>query len=181
MEQTTMTLRHQNFMLAVRKEMGWPLFRPANDCLAFASGRPMDFEIGMDTARLAQAMRKDVIYSGWSNPTAVQPASFAVVIREVLSINIIDRVFPWAADENAPVALISTRANERYIIGQRGVLERAPGKPNHLAEGRKLAMSRIRATAAAMGDVFAENNVCVSPGGKWTEPEQELETIVRFN
>ena len=38
----TMSLRHQNFMLAVRREMGWPAFKPANDAIAFCSGRQMD-------------------------------------------------------------------------------------------------------------------------------------------
>ena len=49
----TTKLRHQNWMWALRSEMGWPTFKPVNDCIAWASGRLMDIELGMDLARLA--------------------------------------------------------------------------------------------------------------------------------
>ena len=181
MQDTTMLLRHQNFMWAVRKEMGWPLFKPANDCLTFSTGRPMDMEIGMETARIATALRKDIVYSGWSSATAAEPQGFAVIIRELFQVDIVDRVFPWVADETAPLILISTRGDECFAIGRRGLLERVTGKPKHLAKGRKLAMKRIKASAATMCDALAENNVWVPLGGELIEPAQPVDTIVRFN
>ena len=49
MQQTgTIPLHHQNCMLVVRRGMGWPTFRPANDCVAFCSGRTMDFAVGSE-------------------------------------------------------------------------------------------------------------------------------------
>lgn len=181
MEQTTMQVRHQNFMWAVRREMGWPAFKPINDCLAFSSGRPLDFEIGAELGRLAQAMRKDMIYSGWSSATAREPSGFTVVIRELLSVDIVDRVLPWAADDHSPIVLVSTRGDEVFAVGKRGLLERMAGKPPRLAEGRKRAMKRIRAAIATMSDEVAENNVWLPAGAPWVEPDQPLETVIRFN
>lgn len=67
-------LRHQNTMLALRQEMGWPVTKPANDCIAFTSGRPTDIEVGIEIGRLTSMLGKDVIYSGWSSVTAREPA-----------------------------------------------------------------------------------------------------------
>lgn len=181
MEQAMMTLRHQNFMWGVRREMGWPLFRPVNDCLAFVSGRPMDIEVGLETARVAQVMRKDLIYAGWPSTVAVEPDAFAVIIRELLQVDVIDRCFPWAADETSAIVLVSTRVDESFAIGRRGLLERRPGKPKGLGKGRKLAAKRIRAAAAAMGDELVANNIWLPHGEAWVEPDAPVETVVRFN
>lgn len=181
MEQKTMQLRHQNFMWAVRREMGWPAFRPINDCLAFSSGQAFDFEVGTELGRLAQAMRKDIIYSSWASTEAREPMGFTVAIRELLSVDVIDRVFPWAGDKTTPIVFVSTSSDEVFVVGRRGLLERMTGKPPRLGEGRKLAMKRIRAAAAVMEGELAENTICVPTGGAWIEPDQPLETIVRFN
>ncbi|GGP00686.1 hypothetical protein EV664_1238 [Stakelama pacifica] len=181
MEHTTMTLKHQNWMWALRKEMGWPLFKPANDCLSFSSGRKMDAEIGTELGRVAVAMRKDVVYSSWTNAAVAEPSSYAVVLRDLLTINVTDRCVAWASTETSPVILISTRRDEMFAIGARGLLERVAGKPKSLAKGRKIAERRIRAAAQAMGGRLAENNVWLPMGADWVEPERPVETVVRFN
>ena len=174
-----MLLHHQNMMLAVRKEMGWPAFKPANDCISFCSGRPMDFENGTEIARIAQMLGKDVIYSGWTSSKAIEPAGFAVAYREMLSVDIIDRLVPYAANDEAPLVLVSTRSDEFFAIDRRGSLVRMSGKPKTIGAGRKLAMKRIKATAATMGSGMLANNRFVKPGGS-IEPEAPTETIVRF-
>ena len=179
MEYATM-LKHQNFMWGLRKEMGWPLFKPANDCIGFSAGRPMDIEIGMELGRIAQESRRDLIYAGWETAAAAEPTAFAVVMRELIKIDVIGRCFPWCEDEHTPVILVSTHADERFAIGRRGLLERSPAKPKKLGAGRKLAMKRIRAAAAQMGDELAANNVWLPHGAAWAEPDALTETIVSF-
>lgn len=178
-----MTIHHQNFMLSVRQEMGWPLFRPANDGIGFASGREMSFEVGTEIARIAriaQAMRKDIVYTGWASPRAKDRTSFTLAYRELLTVDVIDRLVPFAANEQAPVVLVSTRADEVFAVDRRGLLVRVPGTPKGIGKGRKLAMQRIKAAAAMMGDELIENNGFVPPGADWIEPDAPLETIVQF-
>ena len=180
MHQNNAGLRHQNFMLAVRLELGWPAFKPANDAIAFCSGRRMDFEVGSELARIAQTMRKDAIYAGWPDIKAATPASFSIVYREMLAVDIIDRVIPFAANDDTAVIFVSTRADEHFAIDRRGSLVRIPGKPKAIGKGRALAMKRIRATAAIMGDEMLDGNRFVPFGSEWIEPETPLETVVRF-
>lgn len=181
MQQTaTVPLHHQNFMLAVRREMGWPTFKPANDCIAFCSGRTMDFAVGSEMARIAQMLRKDAVYTSWANTSAALPNSFTIVYRELLTVDIVDRVVPYAAKDDAPIVFVSTRADEYFAVDRRGALVRVPGKPKAIGAGRKLAMKRIRATAATMGTELLENNRFVATGAEWIEPEAPVETVVRF-
>jgi hypothetical protein len=180
MQNNTMMIRHQKWMWAIRQEMGWPLFKPANDSLAFSSGRALDVEVGMELGRLATEMRKDIIYSSWANVHAEEPSGYTIVVRELLKTDVIDRCLPWAASESGPIIFISTRGDEMFAIGRRGLLERVAGKPKARAKGRALAMKRIRAAAAAMGDELASGNVHLPFGSPWVEPDQPAETVVQF-
>lgn len=174
-------LRHQQFMLAVRHEMGWPAFRPANDAIAFCTGREMNFEVGAEMARITQMLRKDAIYTGWANSSAALPTSFTIVYRELLAVDIVDRVVPFAASEDAPIVFVSTRADEIFGIDRRGAMVRVPGKPKTIGTGRRLAMKRIKVTAATMGDTLLEGNRFLARGAEWIEPADTLETVVRFS
>lgn len=180
MQQNTIGLRHQNFMLALRREMGWPTFKPANDCIAFCSGRKMDFQVGSEVARMAQTLRKDVVYSSWANLGRNKPLGLSIAYRELLTVDIINHVVPFAANDDAPIIFVSTRADEHFAIDGRGTLVRIPGKPKAIGTGRKLAMKRIRATAATLGNELLADNQVVPFGSDWVEPETRLETIVRF-
>lgn len=180
MQQSTIGLGHQNFMLALRREMGWPSFKPANDCIAFCSGRQMDVAVGSEMARIAQMMRKDAIYTGWDSMKATTPLGFTIVYRELLTVDVVDRVVPFAANDDAAVVFVSTRADEMFAVDRRGALVRISGKPKNIGIGRKLAMKRIRATAATMSNELLANNRFVPTGGAWVEPETPVETIVRF-
>lgn len=180
MQNTTTLVRHQQWMWAVRQEIGWPPFKPANDCLAFSSGRPTDVQIGTELARVSTEMRKDMIYSSWADESATKPHSYTIVIRELLKIDVIDRCLPWAASETSPIIFISTRRDEMFAIGQRGLLERVAGKPKSLGRGKALAVKRIRAAAASMRNELADGNVYVPFGGPWVEPAHSADTIVQF-
>lgn len=180
MQKNNAGIRHQNFMLAVRRELGWPAFKPANDAIAFCSGRRVDFEVGSEMARIAQMMRKDAVYCGWANTTASMPVSFTIVYREMLAVDIIEGVVPFAANDDAPIIFVNTRADEHFAVDRRGSLVRVPGRPKTIGKGRKLAMKRIRATAAQLSNEMLANNQFVPWGSDWVEPESSVETIVRF-
>lgn len=176
----TLTVRHQNFMLAVRREMGWPAFKPANDCIAFCASRPMDFETGNELARIAQMLSKDAVFTGWASNTTARPKSFAIVYRSLLTVDVIDRVVPYAANDDEPIVFVNVREQEVFAVDERGSLRRIPGQPSNIARGRQRAMKRIRATAAKMSDHLLASNRFVPTGADWIEPEGPVETIVRF-
>mgnify|MGYP005984364197 CR=1 FL=1 len=180
MQQSTIGIGHQNFMLALRREMGWPTFKPANDCIAFCSGRRMDFEVGSELARIAQTLRKDAIYSSWDKMSATKPLGLSIAYRELLSVDIIDRLVPFAANDDAPVIFVSTRSDESFVLDGRGSLIRVAGKPKAIGAGRKLAMKRICATAATLQSELLADNQFVPFGSAWVEPEAPVETVVRF-
>ena len=176
-----MMLRHQKTMLALRQQMGWPAFKPANDCIAFTSGKTSDFEVGMELGRIAQMLGKDVIYSGWASVEATTPVGFTIAWRDLLTVDIIDRVLPYAANDQAPVVLVSTRRNEHFAIDQRGSLARVSGKPKSLGAGRRLAMKRIKAAAKTMGDEPLAGNRHVPWGADTIAPDTvPVEPVVRF-
>lgn len=175
-------VRNQNFAWGLRQEMGYPLFAPANDCTAFAGGAVPDIAYSMEICCIASAMRKDIVYLGWSNVDDVEPSGIAVALRHMLHVDWIDRLLPWAADVASPIVLVSTRRDEHIAVGARGLLEQRVGKPaKALRKGKRLAMQRIRRAAATMGDTLAEGNVFLPRGSEWRDPPRSSgETVVRF-
>lgn len=174
-------IKTQNIAWALRQQMGYPLYAPANDCTAFAGGGLADLAKGMEIAVLAKQMRKDVIYLGWRTVADAAPTIFAVALREMLQVDWIDGLLPHAADDTAPIMLVSTRRDEHIAVGPRGFLERRAGKPGALGTGKARAMRRIRCAAATMADRLADNNVFLPRGAAWREPSpSSSETIIRF-
>ena len=172
-------LLHQNTMLALRREMGWPAFKPAKDCISFTAGREVDLAQSVKLGRIAQALGKDVICSSWSKVKAVEPAAFCVAYRELLAVDIVDRVIAFAANDTDWIILVSTRSDEHFTIDRRGSLVRVTGKPKRLGNGRKRAMKRIKTVAATLGGEMLASNRLVPIGGT-VAPEAAVETIVRF-
>jgi len=173
-------LQQQNVMLAIRQLVGWPAFKPANDAIGFTAGRPTDFEVGSELARVATMVGKDLIYSEWDSASAAEPTGFTVVYRELLAVDIVDRVVPWAANDEDPLMFVSIRGNDMFAVDRRGSLIRIAGKPKSMAKGRKIAMKRIKTLAATMGDRLLPNNRCVPTGAASIAREIPTETIVRF-
>ncbi len=110
------TIHHQNTMIALRKEMGWPLFRPANDSIAFTSGRSLDVEVGLELGRIAAELGRDVIYSSWPHAQAKRPTGFSIAYRELLTVDVVDGLVPYAANDTVPVVLISVRNAETFSV-----------------------------------------------------------------
>ena len=175
-----MIVHHQNIMIALRQEMGWPAFTPANDAIAWSSGMPMDAEVGMEVARVAQALGKDIVYGAWKNTKAREMEGLSVVYRQLLTVDIVEGLVPWAANDTAPLLLVSTRRDEMFGIDHRGTLTRMHPKPRAIGAGRKLAEKRIRAAAAQMGDALLPNNRHVPWGDPSITRDVPTETIVRF-
>ena len=175
-----MIVRHQNFMLALRQLMGWPTFKPINDAIAFTSGQTMSIPVGAELGRIAQVLNKDLVYSGWSNTTTKEPDGFTVAFRNLVTVDIIDRLVPFAADDRATVILVSTTTDEHFAIDTRGSLIRMAGRPKTIRKGRALAMSRIKALAATRSGDLLPDNQFVAPGAAVTCPQPSNETIVRF-
>lgn len=179
-EHMEMIVRHQNFMLALRQLMGWPTFKPVNDAIAFTSGQTMSVPVGAELGRIAQVLNKDLVYSGWSNATAREPEGFAIAFRDLVTVDIIDRLVPFAADDRARLILVSTSTDEHFAIDARGSLIRVTGRPKDIRKGRALAMSRIKAVAATRRSDLLPDNQVVAPGAAVTRPQPLNETIVRF-
>lgn len=174
-------IKNQNIAWGLRQQMGYPLPAPANDCTAFAGGGLADLAKGMEIAVLATQMRKDVIYLGWRTVADAAPATFSVALREILQVDWIHGLIPYASDDIAPVLLVTTRREEHIAVEPRGLLERRPGKPGALGTGKARAMRRIRRAAATMADRLADNNVFMLRGEAWREPPTSSgETIIRF-
>ena len=175
-----MLLHHQNLMLGLREQMGWPTFKPANDCIGWSSGKTMNFEAGMELGRIARLLGKDMVYAGWADIKATEPVGFSVAYREMLTIDIVDRVVPYAANDEVPIVLVSIRSDDVFAVDARGTLARMTGKPKAIGRGRKLAMKRIRAAAAARSADLLKNNRWVPPGATSIEPEASTDVIIRF-
>lgn len=174
-------LRNQKFAWGLRQQMGYPLFAPANDCTAFAGGGIADFALGMEIAVLATQMRKDIVHLGWRDVADAEPTTFAVALREMVQVDWLDGLFPFAEDDMAPIVLVSTRRDKNIAVGPRGLLERRSGKPKALGKGKARAMRRIRRAAAAMSDQLADAHVFLNRGEAWREPPASShDTIVRF-
>ena len=165
--------------LAIRILMGLPPYRPASDSIEFLSGAPLNIRLGMQAGQLAASMQKDVIYSGWKTPLSVEPESHSVIVRELMTIDVADRCVPCMVDDAAPLTLVSLRADEQFVIGARGLLERVAGKPKALGQGRKRAMRRIRSLVATLGDELALTTQQISCGDRWVGPEGAI--AIRFN
>ncbi|CAM3276421.1 hypothetical protein SPAN111604_14375 [Sphingomonas antarctica] len=173
-------LQQQKFMRAIRREMGWPADRPANNCLAFCAGSPIDFEVGNELARIGQLVGKDLIYSAWTSIHAKEPVSLALVYRELLTVDILNDVIPYSVDANQPIVLVNERGDEFFMADRRGSLVRLPGTPTCLQQGRRRAMKRIRVTAARLGNELLTTNRRVTRGAEWIEPEAPILPITRF-
>lgn len=175
-------LKMQKHAWAIRQERGYPLYKPHEEIAAFTAGGPADIVKAMEIAALAQTMRKDLVYVAWSDAADSNPVDYAVAFREPSFVDWIDRCFFWAADETSLIVIVSSRRDEHFVRGARGLLERRAGKPaKNMAKGKRIATRRIQRAAAAMGDQLAEDNVCLPRGGTWNEPSATPgECIVRL-
>ena len=174
-------IRQQNINLAIRQLMGWPPYKPSNDCIAFACGVPLDPLLALKVAQMAEEMRKDWVYAQYLKPTAPMPAKMGIVYRGLASVDVLDDCHLWAADADAPLKVVSPRTDEHFAIDCRGSLQRIAGRPKNLAKGRALALRRVRKLAAGYDHVALPDSVFMSAAEPWVEPaRQPRDTLVRF-
>ena len=178
---STSNVRQQNFMHALRLQMGLPLHQVTNDAIAYTFGQPMSFEVGIEMARIAQMIQKDAICVSFASDAANKPCGFAVIYRELNMVDVIDNCVPFAASDDAPVVLVSIGAKEHFAIDSRGSLIRVQGKPANVAAGKRLAMKRIRVAAAAMGDAQMAGCQIIRPGAAPIAPVPQQAPIVCFS
>lgn len=175
-----MQVRHQNWMLSLRALAGVPTFKPVNESILFCATGLDGIERGMELARLAQEAERDVICAHWVNTKAKRPSGYTVVLRDVLSVNVLSdcTAYIWGEDR---LALVSTREKLTIWVGDRGLLQRGEGVPQHLVRGARLAAMRIRDAAATCDAELLEGNRFMPVGGEWTPPNAPIDAPVRLS
>lgn len=175
-----MPVRHQNWMLALRQLAGVPAFRPVNETITFCCAGPLDLTRGMDLARISQEDERDIICAHWANAKARRPLGYTVVLRDVLSVEVMMdcTAFLWGEGR---LMLVSPREKMTIQIGDRGVLQRNQGLPQHFLRGTKLASMRINEASKAIAmDLVADDHL-IATGGEWTAPSAPVDAPVRFS
>ena len=158
----------QNHMLAIRSEMGYPLFAPACHTLAWSAGGPVDMQVGMDLARLAQTTSRDLIYGAWQSAEHERPSEYVLALRQPHLVEIVRNCSFYAADEAAPLILMCETRDEHYILNARLFLERRPGMPGRRLElGKRRAEQRIIHSPNASVDHMLEGGGVMPRGGEW--------------
>lgn len=174
--QSHLNIKLQNFALAVRKELGFPLFQTANQSIKFTAGGRLDLMKQIQTAALAEEMSRDLIYFSWGSVAAKAPSEIAVFYRDELLVDVISGCSLWAQDEEIPLVLLNERGGEHFVRGARGALERQDGLPSgNLKPGKRLAMERVQQVAARMRSDILPGNTFVPHGESWTDHQPPRE------
>lgn len=175
-----MQVRHQNWMLAMRELAGVPTFKPVNESILFCATGLDGIERGMELARLAQQADRDVICAHWSSIKAKRPSGYTIVLRDVLSVDVLSNcpAYIWGEDR---LAFVSTRENMTIWVGDRGLLQRGQGVPQHLVRGARLAAMRIRDAADRREAALLDGNRFMPIGAEWSAPEAPIDAPVRLS
>jgi hypothetical protein len=175
-----MQVRHQNWMLALRALAGVPTFKPVNESILFCATGLDSVEREMELARLAQHADRDIICAHWANTKVKRPTGYTVVLRDVLSVDVLSDCTAYIWDEDR-LALVSTREKLTIWVGDRGLLQRGEGVPQHLVRGARLAAMRIRDAANDRDIELLDGNRFMPLGGKWTAPDAPIDAPVRLS
>lgn len=171
----------QNHSLAIRTELGYPLFIPANATMAFAAGRKFDLAVGMDLVRHAERGNKDFVYAGWATITDDAPCDYTLVIRQQVSVDVITDVTFWAADDVSPLVIISSERNMYFELDGRLNLQQRSGRPGRkILQGERRAMERILRSAELLDGTVLDGTDWVKNGGDWVPPTTSRENVVNF-
>lgn len=179
-----MAICWQQFAMALKRELGFQICGVPNDTLSALAGGEADAVKAMEIAAIAPALSRDLIYLGYRNAKAKEPSQIALAWRDDLYVDWRDGLQLYAADHNAPLVLVDLQRREHYARGGRNQLIRHDGLPaGGIERGRKLAMARIRRTAAIMPDELAANSTLVPRGANAAEhlPPVTAETVVRLS
>lgn len=176
------TVRRQQLAWAVKTEMGFQICGVPSDCLTMAAGVVADPVKAMELAAIAPKLRSDLVYLGFRNLKAEEPCQIALAYRDDLCVDWRDGLQLYAADQESPLILVDAARGEHYARGGRNQLIRMEGVPANLDRGRKLAMARIRRTAAIMPEQLSDGSFLMPPGEDVLahSPEPSAETVVRL-
>ena len=175
-----MQARHQNWMLALRQLAGVPPFKPALESILFCATGLHGVQRGMELARLAQQADRDVICAHWANTKAKRPSGYTVVLRDVLSVDVISDCQAFISGEDR-LALVSPREKMTIRVGDRGLLQRGPGLPQHLMRGVRLATMQIHEAAESRDAELLDSNRFMSFGSDWAAPNAPIDAPIRFS
>ena len=175
-----MQVRHQNWMLAVRALAGVPTFKPVNESILFCATGLNGIDRGMELARLAQEAERDVICAHWANTKAKRPSGCTVVLRDVLSVDVLSDCTAYMSGEER-LALVSVKEKLTIWVGDRGLLQRGQGVPEHLFRGAKLANMRIRNAAEGRDSELLDGNRFMPMGGEWSASDAPVDAPVRLS
>lgn len=181
---TNSSLKLQNYALAVRRELGFPLHGTANQSAKFTAAGVADVARGLELSVIAREMSRDLVYFGWASLQDEQPVSTALAFREEHFVDWIDGCTLWAADHEVPLILVDEARKQHFVRGARGAFERREGLPaKKLGAGKRLAMRRVRRALADMPREIASDNVLMPRGGNWADymPQAKDGTCVRFS
>lgn len=175
-----MQVRHQNWMLALRALAGVPTFKPVNESILFCATGLHGIERGIELARLAQEADRDVICAHWANTKAKRPSGYTVVLRDVLSVDVLSdcTAYMWGEER---LALVSAKEELTIWVGDRGLLQRGQGLPQHLTQGERLAAMRIRDAADGREAKLLDGNRFIPMGGEWTASDAPTDAPVRLS
>ena len=175
-----MQVRHQNWMLSVRQLAGVPTFKPVNESILFCATGIDGIERGMELARLAQQADRDIICAHWANSKAKRPSGYSIVLRDVLSVDVLSdcTVYIWGEDR---LAFVSAREKMTIFVGDRGLLQRRQGLPQHLTRGARLASMRIREVADTRDAELLDGNRFMPLGGEWAARDAPIDAPVRLS
>ena len=179
---TNVTL--QNHMLSIRAEMGYPLTAPACHTLSWSSGGPVDIQVGMDLARLAQIRSRDVIYGAWHALEHERPSEYVLALRQPHTVDIIRKCSFYAANETAPLNLMCEARDEHYVLNDRLFLERRSGMPGRRLElGKRRAEERIILSPHARLDEMLDGGGIMPRGGEYmpTYAEPSETVVIQFS
>ncbi len=166
--QPHINVKLQNYALAVRQELGFPLFQTANQSIKFTAGGRLDLMRQIQTAALAEEMSRDLVYFSWTSVAAKAPSEIAVFYRNELLVDVISDCSLWAPDDESRLLLLNERGGEHFVRGARGALERRQGLPSgNLKSGKRLAVERVQRVAARMGSDILPGNTFVPHGETW--------------
>lgn len=179
MKTLPMQVQHQNWMLAVRELAGIPTFKPVNESILFSVTSLDGIERSMELARLAQQADRDIVCGHWASAKAKRPSGYTVVLRDVLAVDVLSDcvAYIWADDR---LAFVSRREKMTIWVGDRGLLQRGQGLPQHLARGTQLAAMRIRDAADRRDDALLDGNRFMPIGGEWSAPNAPIDAPVRL-
>lgn len=156
-------LYHQNYLNALRKEMGLPLRMLICDSIAYFYGRPTGIAKASGLAKMAVQAGKDIVDISFANDTTHTGVEFTVAFRLMDHVEILTRCKPFAPDADAPVVLLSADGARGFGADARGCMQQHQNAVTNISKGHALALRRIRATARELGQRQAAKVLSVHP------------------